>query len=176
MASDWQDTLTAREAQCLRLVLELQTNDAIARELDLSTNTVRNHVKAARDKLGGLGRYDAARRYVSLTSLEASPSKTSPERIMAEPVPMVSVEETVRGEGGPEEGLFREARAEFAHDVAAYVPLRPTTEGSERTNSTLLRLLAVPAAAALMALLVVATPPMANSFKQLARFLIPFFK
>ncbi len=178
MANDWNDTLTTREAQCIRLVLELHTNDAIARELDLSTNTVRNHVKAARDKLGGLGRYDAARRYLQLTSEASGLSRTSTRRTM---VPNRDGEpdgEAVGSLDGPEgEASFRDVRAIFAHDAAGYLPRRPPEGDTDGTGgSTLLRLLAVPTGAALIALLIVATPPMAESFKRLAQVVVPLFR
>lgn len=52
--------LTARQREVLWLVAEGKSNKVIARQLDMSENTVRNHVAAILDRLGVQNRHEAA--------------------------------------------------------------------------------------------------------------------
>ncbi len=54
------DKLTARERECLRLVLTLQESKRIAPELGLTAGTVDQYLKSAARKLGVSGRREAA--------------------------------------------------------------------------------------------------------------------
>ena len=60
--ADWmkQQTLTQRQAQILRQVMQGFSNKIIARTLALSTGTVKSHVKAILQKLGARSRTEAA--------------------------------------------------------------------------------------------------------------------
>lgn len=53
-------TLTARELEIFRMLASGKTNQQIGRELQLSTNTVRNHIKSILDKLQLDNRIQAA--------------------------------------------------------------------------------------------------------------------
>lgn len=55
-------SLTPKERQCLRLVLENRSSKQIARQLGISQTSVDTHVRRARAKLGLKDRYEAARR------------------------------------------------------------------------------------------------------------------
>ena len=55
------DSLSPRERECLRLVARDRGSSEIAGILTLSVNTVDNHIKSARNKLGGIDRFRAAR-------------------------------------------------------------------------------------------------------------------
>jgi DNA-binding CsgD family transcriptional regulator len=57
------DTLTARELDVLRLMAEGRTNLAIARELSISDNTVKQHVTHVLCKLGAMNRAEAVTRW-----------------------------------------------------------------------------------------------------------------
>jgi DNA-binding NarL/FixJ family response regulator len=52
--------LTARQQQVLLLLAEGKSNKVIARALEMSENTVRNHVAALLDRLGAANRHEAA--------------------------------------------------------------------------------------------------------------------
>jgi DNA-binding NarL/FixJ family response regulator len=53
-------TLSARERQVLRLVAQGLANDEIARELVVTSSTVKNHVARVMEKLGARNRTHAA--------------------------------------------------------------------------------------------------------------------
>jgi len=52
--------LSARERDCLRLILENHTSKEVGRELGISHTSVDTHVRRARAKLGLRDRYEAA--------------------------------------------------------------------------------------------------------------------
>ena len=55
------ELLTARERDCLRMLSRDREPHEIAAELEIAPGTLANHIKNARAKLGGIGRYQAAR-------------------------------------------------------------------------------------------------------------------
>lgn len=55
------DLLTPRERECLRLVDQHLSSKEIARQLGISKHTVDTHLDKARQRLGVVTRYDAAR-------------------------------------------------------------------------------------------------------------------
>jgi DNA-binding CsgD family transcriptional regulator len=54
-------SLSARERDCLRLILENHTSKEVGRRLGISHTSVDTHVRRARAKLGLRDRYEAAR-------------------------------------------------------------------------------------------------------------------
>ena len=64
-------SLTAREAEILRLLSRGLTNRQIAQQLVVREGTVKYHVKNVLRKLGAAGRADAASRYLRATAIEA---------------------------------------------------------------------------------------------------------
>ena len=62
-----RDLLTRREIEVLELMVRGQTNSAIARDLVLSTGTVKFHVKNILRKLHAANRAEATSRYLRLT-------------------------------------------------------------------------------------------------------------
>ena len=64
-------SLSARERDCLRLILENHTSKEVGRRLGISHTSVDTHVRRARAKLGLRDRYDAAR---LLAQWEAAPA------------------------------------------------------------------------------------------------------
>jgi DNA-binding CsgD family transcriptional regulator len=79
------ESLTARERECLRLVARDRSTGEIARQLSISINTVDNHIKNAKRKLGTTDRFSAARalavhegRSQSLASLGSAMEAAAP--------------------------------------------------------------------------------------------------
>lgn len=66
------DSLSPRERECLRLVARDRGSSEIAGMLTLSVNTVDNHIKSARNKLGGIDRFRAARELSALEGHDQS--------------------------------------------------------------------------------------------------------
>jgi DNA-binding NarL/FixJ family response regulator len=64
------DTLTLREVEILRLVVQGQTNQQIARNLFISVSTVKRHIRHISSKLGVCDRVQAAVRVVELGLLD----------------------------------------------------------------------------------------------------------
>ncbi len=64
------ETLSPREGEVLRLVAAGMTNEDIARELYVSTNTIKTHLKRIYDKLGVNDRWEAVR-VARLTGLKS---------------------------------------------------------------------------------------------------------
>ena len=63
------DTLTPAQTAVLERVVRHMTSKEIARELEISPNTVDQRVKASLPKLGARDRSDAARRFLELSSI-----------------------------------------------------------------------------------------------------------
>lgn len=75
------DLLTPRERECLRLVYEHMSSKEIGRRLGISKHTVDTHVDKARQRLGALDRYDAARRVVAHDRAMGIPTPSGPDTI-----------------------------------------------------------------------------------------------
>ena len=63
------DSLTAAQTDVMQRVVQHMTSKEIARDLQISPNTVDQRVKAALPKLGASDRADAARRFLELNSM-----------------------------------------------------------------------------------------------------------
>jgi DNA-binding CsgD family transcriptional regulator len=59
--------LSPRQRQILALVAQGQGNEEIAAELDLSSNTVKFHIRALYARLGVRNRVEAANEYAQMT-------------------------------------------------------------------------------------------------------------
>ena len=73
------DHLTPRERECLRLVYEHLSSKQIARQLGISKHTVDTHVDKARQRLGAVDRYDAARRMAAFERAAGIPTQSGPD-------------------------------------------------------------------------------------------------
>lgn len=99
------EALTAKQCECLELVLHHMTSKQIAIELGISPHTVNQRLDAARQKLGAATRADAAVTYAKLKGMPESivyhvlpePPETGasdlegiPERVLYEPFALES--------------------------------------------------------------------------------------
>jgi two-component system, NarL family, nitrate/nitrite response regulator NarL len=75
-SDDPVSTLTPREAQVLRRIAAGQSTKKMAREMNVTTETVRTYVRNVLAKLGAHDRLEAA----ALASRQASPSQSEPDR------------------------------------------------------------------------------------------------
>jgi DNA-binding CsgD family transcriptional regulator len=133
--------LTARQRDCLRLVIQHLPSKEIARALAISPNTVDQHLRAAMAVLGATSRVSAAK------FLAAHEAKTHPQPLIspslriAEPAPVqhcdatFGKQETGTGKAGGLEnsatGFFKEhtesrVRDYQANHVASYQEMAPT--------------------------------------------------
>jgi DNA-binding CsgD family transcriptional regulator len=79
-------SLSARERDCLRLVLENHTSKEVGRRLGISHTSVDTHVRRARAKLGLRDRYDAARLLAQWEAPAAADDRTAPVTAPGAPV------------------------------------------------------------------------------------------
>lgn len=80
------ESLTARQKECLRYVLQGYQNKEIARQLGLSPETVKQHIAAAMKTLGASSRREAAHLLASAESGHP-PLRVNPPPPVAEPPP-----------------------------------------------------------------------------------------
>lgn len=144
--------LSNRHRDCLRLIGELKGSKEIARELNISQNTVNSYVAEAVALLGARDRRDAARMYSSLHA----PEKVGDEYLRVEA--LVTTPPTLQGE----------ANAQAAKLGGMKLPFR--TEGSLRNDlTTAARLWWILAGAVLVALLLAATVNILDALVRVAR-------
>jgi DNA-binding CsgD family transcriptional regulator len=134
------DQLTARQRDCLRLVMQHLPSKEIARVLAISPNTVDQHLRAAMVVLGTTSRVSAAK-YLAAHEAETHPQPlTSSSLRMAEPAPVQHIEtifgdlETATGQsngsvnsatGFFEERIESRVREYQANYVAGYPQIAP---------------------------------------------------
>jgi DNA-binding CsgD family transcriptional regulator len=165
------ESLTARERECLRLVARDRSTGEIARLLSISINTVDNHIKNAKRKLGTSDRFTAAR---LLADHEGrSQSLASLRTVMERETPISQSNDAEAGsadvvrESPSHEGLFVQPMS-----LDGWPRLEEPAE--EHYRSPALKIVA--AIVLIMAgilIIIVALPALANSAQVLADFLKP---
>jgi len=83
-------TLTTRERDCLRLIVENRTSKEVGRMLGISHTSVDTHVRRARAKLGLRDRYVAARLLAQAEAENAAAPATPPPAAQATPAEAVA--------------------------------------------------------------------------------------
>lgn len=129
MEPDRIECLTERERQVLRLVARNRGDSEIGSLLKISAATVKAHIKNARSKVGGIGRYELANAVAE--SEGRTPSIATHEKRIATPAPgvpdaAVSDDETER----QWEEALNEQRAAFDHQEAELPAPLPWQGGS----------------------------------------------
>ncbi len=167
------DSLTPSERNVLRVLLRERDQKAIARQLNLSPETVKTHLRNAREKTGVRTSFALARAFA-----ERDPS--TPDRGIplpeGEPAPSQSVTEHVSKrptETDRNDDAFHERRAVFDFDHSSlHVPLL-REEGKRNTLSTTTRMLIVTGMGIMLAALILLSFPLSESFQRLADVLDP---
>ena len=85
------DVLTPAQLACVRLILSKGSNKRIAQELGISPNTVSQHLKEARLRLGNVSRFEAAE-IVAAWDTAYPHESTSAPRTVAPPVETAMVD------------------------------------------------------------------------------------
>lgn len=144
--------LSNRQRDCLRLIGELKGSKEIARELNISQNTVNSYVAEAVALLGARDRREAARIYSSA----ATPEKIRDEYLRVEALVVHPP------------SAFGDGNAQETHSGGLRLPFR--TEGSLRNDlTTNARLWWILAGAVLVALLLAATVNILDALVRVAR-------
>ena len=144
--------LSNRQRDCLRLIGELKGSKEIARELNISQNTVNSYVAEAVALLGARDRRDAARIYSSAVT----PQKVRDEYLRVEAV------------AAHPQSPFGNGNSQEAHSGGLRLPFR--TEGSLRNDlTTKARLWWILIGAVLVALLLATTVNILDALVRVAR-------
>lgn len=163
------DSLTPTERRVLRLVHHSRKTDAIAPLVGLSPHTVDQHIKSARGKLGGMGRYVAADLLREAEGLHP-PSVGNQSQGMADPaavVPSVDPADAVA------ERSIVTATAEPLVNLSARAASEQVDLLDEwlRQRTALSRLVLVLVATFLMLLLIVSAPLLAAQMGRIGQVL-----
>lgn len=166
-------SLSERQREVLRLVSRDRNSKEIGRELGLSDETVKNHIKAAIRRLGVSSRFDAAR-LLHLHEQGDPQVVIDPSRVIAIPVRPATNDR--RGVGGSDAEV-REATASFdfrEHDFAE-IPMAPRPAPERRgTGQSALRTVALIAVLTVaVAVAVISAAPLAKSVQDMANIIEP---
>lgn len=173
MPLDALDSLTPGEKLVLRMLLRHRDQKAIARELGLSPETVKTHLRNARTKTGVRTSFALAR---ALSDREPPPLGSGmPRTGGVRAAPGADSDDEARRSDDPEERLmvFREDRAAFEFDGPPYQPFRVAVlEGCPRPR-LLARLLMVAGLTLLIAVIILLAAPLSDAFQRFANVLDP---
>lgn len=173
MASEQLDSLTPTERLVLRSLLENRDQKAIARELKLSPETVKTHLRNAREKTG-------IRTSFALAKALADHDPHPPERVIplqvGGPFPPFGLSDPASSQAGrPDrnDDAFHEERAIFAFDRSS-IP-HPVFPAEERRNSltSMPRMLTTTGLALLVIVVILLAHPLSESFQHFADVLDP---
>lgn len=168
------DSLTPGEAAIVRLLAHARDQKTVARELGLSPETVKTHLRNAREKTGAPTSFSLARAFAAW---EAShPFQVIPPQgvdaseetwIIPTPTQRSGKAEAANGD----DGAFRERRVTFDHEMTD----RPVVGHAAGPGSTdpLRRLLLAGALALIIALVLILAFPLSESFQRLADVIDP---
>lgn len=166
-------SLSERQREVLRLVSRDRNSKEIARELGLSDETVKNHIKAATRRLGVSSRFDAAR-LVRVEEQGDPRVVIDPSRVIA--LSPRSASQASSGDGGPEAEV-REHRTSFDfqdHDFDRAPPASPPVPGERSAWPSALRVVTLIAVLTVaVAVAVISAAPLARSVQDLANMIEP---
>lgn len=166
-------SLSARQCEVLRLVSRDRNSKEIGRELGLSDETVRNHIKAATRRLGVSSRFDAAR-LLRLHEQGDPRVVIDPSRVIAlSGPPAIDDRDGTEGKGAE----VREHRASFdfrpSDFVSAPVSSRPEWGDREGERSALRIVTLIAVLTVAVAVAVISAAPLAQSVQDLANMIEP---
>jgi DNA-binding CsgD family transcriptional regulator len=166
-------SLTPSERNVLRVLLRERDQKAIARQLNLSPETVKTHLRNAREKTGVRTSFALAR---ALAEQEAHPPKRGIPRFEGEPSPARST--TDEPSKRPEEpdlndDAFHEARAVFDYGRSSFMVHAPREEKKRNSLPASMRMLIVTGVGILLVALIILAFPLSESFQRFADVLDP---
>lgn len=161
------EVLTPTERRVLRLVHHSRKSEAIADAIGISRHTVDQHIKAARGKMGNVGRYVAADMLRAHEEAHPSPLGKGSLGIAESNTPAPS---TSQPESTADTMKVAEERASFQHHTPDVHPgqVENPSEWLQRT-SQLSRLVLVLAAAFILLVLIVSAPLLVAQMGRIGR-------
>lgn len=173
MSLDALDSLTPSEKLVLRTLLHHRDQKAIARELGLSPETVKTHLRNARTKTGVRTSFALAR---ALDDREPPPPGSGMPRPGGAPTASdVDSDDGTRRSDDPEERLmvFQEDRAVFEFDGPPHQSFRVAALDGRPLSRPLVRLLMVAGLTLLIAVIILLAVPLSDAFQRFANVLDP---
>lgn len=167
------DSLTPSERRVLRVLMRERDQKAIARQLNLSPETVKTHLRNAREKTGVRTSFALAR---ALAEQEAHPPERGIPRFEGEPSPSPSITEMAskRPEEPELEGdAFHEERAVFDYGRSSFMAPGPWEEKKRNPLPASTRMLIVIGMGILLVALIILAFPLSEAFQRFANVLDP---
>lgn len=166
-------SLSERQREVLRLVSRDRNSKEIARELGLSDETVKNHIKAATRRLGVTSRFDAAR-LVRMQEDDDPRVVTDPSRVIAVAARLATDDRGGTGRPGAE---VREHGTSFDFHERDFVqvPAPPRPEvGKQDVRPSALRIVTLIAVLTVaVSVCLISAAPLAKSVQDLANLIEP---
>lgn len=167
------DSLTPSERNVLRVLLRERDQKAIARQLNLSPETVKTHLRNAREKTGVRTSFALAR---ALAEQEAHPPAWGIPRPEGEPSPPKTITDASSKrpeEQDPDDDAFHEERAVFDYGRSSFLAHAPREEKKRNPLQASTRMLIVTGMGFLLVALMILAFPLSESFQRLADVLDP---
>ncbi len=166
------DSLTRSERNVLRVLLRERDQKTIARQLNLSPETVKTHLRNAREKTGVRQSFALAR---ALAEYEDTPEWgiTLPGGGASSPEPVTDGASKRPEEHGTDDDAFHEKRAVFDYDHSS--PSFPSFQEEKQRNSlaATTRMLITTGLGIFLVALIILAFPLSESFQRLADVLDP---
>ncbi len=173
MNSDPLDSLTPSERLVLSALLEHRDQKAIARELDLSPETVKTHLRNAREKTGIRTSFALARAFAEREG--HTPGRGIPRQggEFGDPPPASEGSARRSGMTTGREAAFNEDRLTFDFEDTGFRARQPGKPKGGNRPKALPRLFMVAGLALLLAVIILLALPLSESFQRFADVLDP---
>jgi DNA-binding CsgD family transcriptional regulator len=166
-------SLTPSERNVLRVLLRERDQKAIARQLNLSPETVKTHLRNAREKTGVRTSFALAR---ALAEHESHPPERGITLSEGGPAPTRSTknEPSKRPEESDlNDDAFHERRAVFDYGQSSFTAPAPWEEKKRNSLPASMRMLIVTGMGFLLVVLIILAFPLSESFQRFANVLDP---
>jgi DNA-binding CsgD family transcriptional regulator len=166
------DSLTPSERNVLRMLLQERDQKAIARQLNLSPETVKTHLRNAREKAGIRTSFALAR---ALAEQESHPPEEGIPHPGGQPAPARSAinQSSKRPEEpAPHDDAFHEGRAVFDYGQSLFTAPAPLVKKRNSLPAST-RMLIVIGLCILLVVLIILAFPLSESFQRFANVLDP---
>lgn len=167
------DSLTPSERRVLRVLMRERDQKAIARQLNLSPETVKTHLRNAREKTGVRTSFALAR---ALAEQEAHPPERGIPRFEGETCPPPSITNGTSKrpeEPEPKGDEFHEERAVFDYGRSTFTAPAPRAEKKRNPLPASTRMLIVTGMGILLVALIILAFPLSEAFQRFADVLDP---
>ncbi|MEG3172112.1 helix-turn-helix transcriptional regulator [Sphingomonas sp. ZB1N12] len=173
METQLLDSLTRSERNVLRVLLRERDQKTIARQLNLSPETVKTHLRNAREKTGVRQSFALARALAEHETDTPEWGITLPGGGYSSPEPTTNGASKRPEEQGPDDDAFHEKRAVFDYDRSSSGFPVFREEKQRNSLSATTRMLITTGLGILLVALIILAFPLSESFQRLADVLDP---